>query len=65
MKHNINFQCAIKKIIFYDQVVRITFNMSHMIEVWEENVRWMELNIFTTYIKFMTLGIALATHQSC
>ena len=24
-----------------------------------------ELNIFTTYIKFKTLGIALATHQSC
>ena len=44
MKHNINFQCAIKKIIFYDQVIIITFNMSHMIEVWEKNVCWVELS---------------------
>ena len=46
MKHNINFQCAIKKSLFMIRLYELHSNV--MTEVWEENVRWMELNIFTT-----------------
>ena len=47
MKHNINFQCAIKKSLFMIRLYEL-HSRDVMTEVWEENVRWMELNIFTT-----------------